>query len=131
MALINSVISWIIKKRIHQIELFIKYPVDVQNDLLIKLINEAKDTEWGKKYDYNNIRTYEDYRYRVPVNSYEDMKPYIDRLINGEQYLLWSEKIKWFASIVLFFLYLLKLQPSKGCKLLVFRWNVTKGLLGK
>ncbi|MBP7496537.1 MAG: GH3 auxin-responsive promoter family protein [Bacteroidales bacterium] len=97
MALINSVISWVIKKRIHQIELFIKYPIDVQNDLLLKLITEAQDTEWGKKYDYNNINNYDDYKNRVPVNTYDDLKPYINRLIKGEQNLLWPEKIKWFA----------------------------------
>ena len=48
MTLIDSVIHWLIKKRIHQIELFKKYPFDVQEELFKKLISTAKDTEWGK-----------------------------------------------------------------------------------
>ena len=48
---INTVASWMLKKRIHQIELFVKYPIDVQNDELNKLIQNAKNTEIGKKYD--------------------------------------------------------------------------------
>ena len=55
MAILNAVISWIIKKRIHQIELFIKYPHEVQNEWLKRLLNDAKDTEWGRKYDFKNI----------------------------------------------------------------------------
>ena len=43
--IINSIISWFLKKRKHQIELFLKYPVDVQEELLLKLINTAKNTE--------------------------------------------------------------------------------------
>ena len=80
MALINSVISWIIKKRIHQIELFKKYPHEVQSELFKRLISAAKDTEWGKKYDYKSITTVEEYKQRVPVNDYDGFKPYIERL---------------------------------------------------
>ncbi len=97
MALINSVINWWIKKRLHQIELFKKYPIDVQNDTFKKLINSARDTEWGKKYGYRSIDTIEQFKNNVPVSSYEDLKPIIDRLRKGEQNLLWNEEITWFA----------------------------------
>jgi len=97
MALINSVISWLMKKRIHQIDLFMKYPHDVQSEWFKKLIQTARDTEWGLKYDYSSIRTPEDFRSRVPVNDYESLKPYIERLMQGEQKLLWPTAIKWFA----------------------------------
>jgi len=97
MALINSVISWIIKKRIHQIELFKKYPHEVQSELFKRLISAAKDTEWGKKYDYKSITTVEEYKQRVPVNDYDGFKPYIERLKKGEQNILWNSDIKWFA----------------------------------
>ena len=52
MALLNSVLSWLMKKRIHQIELFMKYPHDVQTEWFKKLITSARDTEWGKMYDF-------------------------------------------------------------------------------
>ena len=97
MALLNSVFSWIIKKRIHQIDLFKKYPHEVQEEWLKKLIQSAKDTEWGKKYDYNSLKTYQDFSSRVPVNDYESLKPYIERLRKGEQNLLWPSEIRWFA----------------------------------
>jgi len=97
MALLNSVLSWLIKKRIHQIDLFIKYPHEVQEEWLKKLISSAKDTEWGKKFDYKSINTYRNFVERVPVNDYDSLKPYIQRLMDGEQNLLWPSEIRWFA----------------------------------
>lgn len=97
MTIINSVISWFMKKRMHQIELFMKYPIDVQDEWFKKLILAGRNTEWGKKYDYASINNYNDFVKRVPLNDYNDLKPYIDRLRNGEQNLLWNSEIKWFA----------------------------------
>ncbi len=97
MPFINSVISWFMKKRMHQIELFMKYPHDVQSEWFRSLINSARNTEWGKKYDYAGIINHRDFAARVPVSDYEDLKPYIDRLRNGEQNLLWNSEIRWFA----------------------------------
>ncbi len=97
MALINSVLSWLMKKRFHQIELFMKYPLEVQEEWFKKLISQARDTEWGKKYDYASISSVEEFKARVPVNTYETLKPYIDRLRKGEQNILWGSEIKWFA----------------------------------
>ena len=97
MILINSVLNWLIKKRIHQIELFRKYPHDVQAEWFKKLIAAAKDTEWGRKYDYKSIRNTATFAERVPISNYEDLKPIIDRLRAGEQNLLWPEEVKWFA----------------------------------
>jgi hypothetical protein len=85
------------KKRFHQIELFMKYPNEVQLDWFKKLIYSAKDTEWGQKYDYKSITKPSVFSDRVPVNDYDGLKPYIDRLRKGEQNILWPEEIKWFA----------------------------------
>ena len=97
MAILNSLFTWIMKKRIHQIELFMKYPHDVQDEWFQNLISSAEATEWGKKYDYKSIFTLEDYKNRVPISDYDDIKDYIDRMIKGEQNLLWPSDIKWFA----------------------------------
>ncbi|MFZ4401154.1 MAG: GH3 auxin-responsive promoter family protein [Bacteroidales bacterium] len=97
MALIHSVLSWIIKKRIHQIELFMKYPHEVQQEWFKKLINAAKDTEWGIQYDYKSITHPLQFKERVPINDYNSLKPYIDRLMRGEQNILWNTEIRWFA----------------------------------
>ena len=97
MAFVKSVLNWWLRKRIHQIELFNKYPIEVQDEVFKKLISTARDTEWGKKYDYRSIDNVSDYQNRVPVSSYEDIKPQIDRLRKGEQNILWPEEITWFA----------------------------------
>jgi len=97
MAFVNSVLNWWIKKRIHQIELFNKYPLEVQNDVFKKLIYSARDTEWGSKYDYKSINSVSEFQNRVPISSYEDLKPLIDRLRKGEQNIIWPEEITWFA----------------------------------
>jgi hypothetical protein len=97
MEIINSVFSWIIKQRIHQMELFIKYPVDVQNELLQKLLYQAKDTEWGRKFDFNSIINAKEFANRVPLQDYESLKSDIFRIRHGEQNILWPSEIKWFA----------------------------------
>ncbi|TDQ76665.1 GH3 auxin-responsive promoter family protein [Sphingobacterium yanglingense] len=97
MELLNSIFTWIMKKRIHQIELFMKYPHDVQEEWFQNLISAAEATEWGKKYDYKSILTPEEYKNRVPISDYDDIKGYIDRMIKGEQNILWPSDIKWFA----------------------------------
>jgi hypothetical protein len=97
MALINSVLSWLMKKRFHQIELFMKYPHEVQEEWFKKLISNASETEWGRKYDYKSINGAKEYKERVPVNDYEALKPYINRLRKGEQNILWNSEIKLFA----------------------------------
>jgi hypothetical protein len=85
------------KKRIHQIELFIKYPHEVQEEWFQNLIDSAKYTEWGKKYDYASIYTTRQFKERVPIQNYDTLKPYIERMLNGEQNILWPSEIKWFA----------------------------------
>jgi GH3 auxin-responsive promoter len=97
MPLISNVINWFIKKRIHQIELFMKYPHDVQHELLQKLIYTAKNTEWGEKYSFHDTKTYARFKENVPINDYESLKPSIDRIRMGEQNILWPSEITWFA----------------------------------
>ena len=97
MAIINSVLSWLIKKRMHQIDLFLKFPNEVQHDWFEKLIATGAATEWGKKYGYADIKSPEEYRQRVPVSRYEDIQPLIERMRQGEKNLLWPDEIKWFA----------------------------------
>lgn len=94
---VHKIFSWLIKKRIHQIDLFKQYPVEVQNELLAHLISKAKDTEWGLKYGFHEISTYEEFKENVPLQDYEDVKPWVERLLKNEQNLLWPTDTKWFA----------------------------------
>lgn len=93
----NSIFSWLIKKRLHQIELFKKYPIDVQHDTFRELLTAAKDTEYGRKYDFKSISSLEEFKARLPLQTYDDLKPYVDRMMHDEQNLLWPTEIKWFA----------------------------------
>jgi hypothetical protein len=62
MAILNSIASWFMKKRMHQIELFMKYPHDVQEEWMYELIKSAKDTEFGKKHGFKFINNYEQFK---------------------------------------------------------------------
>lgn len=93
----NSVFSWLMKKRFHQIELFMKYPIEVQNELFEKLISTARQTTWGRQYHYSELHNAEAFKQRVPLQTYEELKPYVDRLKKGEEDLLWPGEIQWFA----------------------------------
>lgn len=78
-------------------ELFLKYPHDVQSDLFNSLVTKAAKTEWGEKYDYKSISKLSEYKERVPISTYEDTFPYIERIMKGEQNVLWPSKITWFS----------------------------------
>ena len=95
--LVNSIASWFLKKRFHQIELFLKYPNEVQQELLSSLIDISKDTEVGKKYDFSSIKKYKTFADRVPISSYEDIQDDIERARKGESNIFWPKPIKWFA----------------------------------
>ena len=97
MSVLNSLISWWMKKRLHQVELFMKFPMEVQNDVFRHLLHKARDTQWGRRYGYAQIQKIEDYRERVPVSGYEELFPWIERIMKGEQQVLWPSEIKWFA----------------------------------
>ncbi|EMQ96309.1 putative auxin-regulated protein [Xanthomarina gelatinilytica] len=95
--IVNSIASWFLKKRFHQIELFLKYPNEVQQELLLQLINKAKDTEIGKQYGFESITDYKTFAERVPISTYEEYQQNIERSRLGENNIFWPQPIKWFA----------------------------------
>ncbi len=97
MKIITSLVRWLNIKRLNQIELFMNYPSEVQEETLQYLIATARDTEWGKKYGYKDIFSLHTFQERVPIQTYEDIIPYVERLRHGEKDLLWPGTVKWFA----------------------------------
>jgi hypothetical protein len=97
MPILKGIVSWITIKRMNEIELFKKYPENVQHDQLFHLINTARDTTWGEKYGFKDIATFQDFQAALPLQDYNDIKPYVDRLKKGEKNLIWPDDIKWFA----------------------------------
>jgi hypothetical protein len=97
MPILNSVINWLNLKRIYQIELYGKHPHDIQREVFSYLLMKAADTEWGKKYKYREISSIKEYQSVVPLQTYEDVKSWVDRLRDGERDILWPGEVKWFA----------------------------------
>ncbi len=95
--IINSIASWILKKRIHQIDMFRTNPNQVQHELFLQLIKSNQNTILGKQYDYASIKSYETFASRVPIFKYEEFEPYIERSRKGESNIFWPEPIRFFA----------------------------------
>ncbi|MDX9880922.1 MAG: GH3 auxin-responsive promoter family protein [Prolixibacteraceae bacterium] len=97
MPFINSIVNWINFKRIYQIDLFKEHPHDAQREVFFDLLNKAKDTEWGQKYGFAEINSEKQFQERLPVQRYEDIKPTVERLMQGEKNVVWPGTTKWFA----------------------------------
>lgn len=82
--------------RQRRIEQYGKMAEEMQEQAFHKLINKAASTEWGSLYDYKHIRNYTDFQ-RVPIQTYEDIKGYVDRMRHGEKDILWPGRVKWYA----------------------------------
>ena len=72
-------------------------PHEVQEKLFHQLISAGKFTKWGKKYDYQSIKTQHQFAERIPIQDYETLKPYINRMMHGEKNVLWNGRTKWFS----------------------------------
>ena len=94
---LNSVFSWIMKKRVHQIALFRQYPNEVQGELFEALMEAGSKTAFGYEHGMHQVKRLEDFRKAVPIRNYTALEPYIKRARTGEQDVLWPGKVKWFA----------------------------------
>lgn len=74
-----------------------KKPVETQEKVFQKLIKEAVNTQFGRDHDFKSIKTHADFKERVPIRDYEALKPYIDRVVAGEENVLWKGKPLYFA----------------------------------
>ncbi len=97
MSLLNTIVALYGHNRLAEIEWFRKHPAKAQEKTFKYLVNKAKRTIWGKHYEYHSINTVADYQQRVPLQHYEDIKPWISRLRTGENDLLWPGNVEWFA----------------------------------
>ena len=69
----------------------------IQDKVLQQLVAKAGKTEWGMEHDYRNIKSYQDFQQRVPVQTYEEIKGYVDRMRHGEKNILWPGEVVWYA----------------------------------
>jgi hypothetical protein len=97
MDIITKTIAPLFAARQRQIESFGKRFADIQHKQLLRLLHTAKNTEWGAKYNFREITGYSSFCERVPVSVYEDLQPFIERMINGEGNVLWPSVVRWYA----------------------------------
>lgn len=97
MQLLNKSFHWLFKRRLHSLETAIHHPITTQYVLLKALIEQGRDTVYGKKFDYASIDSPQIFQNRVPVCTYEDLYPYILQTLQGNPKVLWPSPIKWFA----------------------------------
>jgi len=97
MKLLSPAISSLARMRMWRIEAWKNNPIDAQRDVLQNLVTSAQYTEFGRKYNFSQLFTLRSFKEAVPIQEYEDIKPYILRIMNGEQNILWNTPIYWFA----------------------------------
>ena len=97
MKFLSPAISRLARLRLWRVDNWIRYPVDAQRNVLQHLVTQAQYTEFGRKYSFSRLFTVKDYKKNVPIHEYDDMKPYIERMMDGEENVLWNTPINWFA----------------------------------
>lgn len=95
--LLNQTFKAYYSLRMRRIEKYMKRPLEAQEDIFKQLVLSAKQTEWGKQFDYKHLKTMEQYAQRIPIQSYESLQPYIERMMMGERNILWNGRINWFS----------------------------------
>lgn len=97
MKLLSPAISGLARLRLWRIEAWKSHPVSSQREVLQDLVTSAQYTEFGKKYNFSKLFNVRSFKKAIPIHEYEDIKPYIQRIMNGEQNILWNTPITWFA----------------------------------
>jgi hypothetical protein len=95
--LFNKGVKQYLKLRYNRIERMRNAPIELQENTIASLLNRAKNTEYGKKYAFHDITDHASYIQKVPLIDYEDIKPYINRMMKGENNILWPGIVKWYA----------------------------------
>jgi hypothetical protein len=95
--LLSPVISRLARMRLWGVENWITFPISAQRNVLQHLVTQAQYTEFGRKYKFSRLFTVKDFKERIPIHEYDDLKQYINRMMAGEQNILWNTPINWFA----------------------------------
>lgn len=97
MGIIDSIGNLVMKSRMEELQNSVNNPQETQKKVLKKLLTSAKDTVYGREHRFGEIKNYRQFSEQVPLADYEDLAPYIDKIIQGQQNMLWPTPIKWFA----------------------------------
>lgn len=94
---LTHIIRPVLLQRLKKLDAYANKAQDIQMHVLQRLLQKAGNTEWGIKHNYAHIKSYEQFTAHTPVNTYEELKGYIDRMRQGEKDVLWPGQVKWYA----------------------------------
>ncbi|MFM6924888.1 MAG: GH3 auxin-responsive promoter family protein [Ferruginibacter sp.] len=97
MKFLSPAISKLARMRLWRIENWSNHPVAAQREVLQELVTAAQYTEFGRKYGFSKLFSLREFKKKVPIHEYNDLKPYIERMMNGEENILWNTPVTWFA----------------------------------
>ena len=97
MKILSPAISTLARSRMWRIDAWRDHPLDAQREVLQDLVTSAQYTEFGRKYNFSSLFNVRAFKEAVPIHEYEDLKPYIQRIMEGEQNVLWNTPVYWFA----------------------------------
>ncbi len=97
MKILSPAISSLARSRLWRIEGWRSNPLDAQREVLQDLVTSAQYTEFGRKYNFSSLFNVRAFKEAVPIHEYNDLKPYIERMMGGEQNVLWNTPVFWFA----------------------------------
>ncbi|MCI4668990.1 MAG: GH3 auxin-responsive promoter family protein [Bacteroidia bacterium] len=95
--MVHRIASWILKRRTEHVSHFMENPIEVQQEVFHNLVTQGSYTEWGKTHAYDPLMSVNQFRERVPISTYEELCPWIEREFNGEKSILWPGKREWFS----------------------------------
>jgi GH3 auxin-responsive promoter len=97
MKLFSPAISRLARLRHWRIDQWMNNPIAVQREVLQDLVTHGQNTEFGRKYGFNQLFAIRKFKEAIPIHEYDDLKPYIDRMMHGEENILWNTPVSWYA----------------------------------
>ncbi|HPT06496.1 MAG TPA: GH3 auxin-responsive promoter family protein, partial [Candidatus Egerieousia sp.] len=95
--IINKIFLRTEKKLLLEIDKSKKEPFEYQHDTFNTLINCGRETLFGLEHRFGDIKSVKNYQQNVPISDYNGLANYVNRIRSGEDYILWNQKVKWFA----------------------------------
>ena len=93
----TSLVRPLFRQRLNALSRYTTHTKDLQREVLQRLLQRASATEYGRRHGFARMESYANFHNDVPLNSYEELKDYIDRMRHGESDLLWPGQVKWYA----------------------------------
>jgi hypothetical protein len=97
MKLLSPAISTLARLRSWRIDAWMHHPISAQREVLQDLVTAGQYTEIGRKYDFSKLFNTKTFKQAIPIHEYDDLKLYVERIMAGEQNILWNTPINWFA----------------------------------